>query len=106
MQCNNEPYQSIKSEYKELEQVTLELITEVDEIKMQSLYYLYVYVNQNENDMEKKCKEDHINAVQVELENLQEKNAKYYQGIEEKCNILVKEKRDDYIKQCKLVRKI
>ena len=56
--------------------------------------------------MEKKRKEDHINAVQVELENLQEKNAKYYQGIKEKCNILVKEKRDNYCKQCKLARKI
>ena len=78
MQCDNEPYQSIKSEYEELEQVTLELITEVDEIKMQSLYYkLCVYVNQNKNDMENKHKEDYVNALQVELENLQEKNAKY-----------------------------
>ena len=85
----------------------LEWITEVDEIKMQRLYYeLYAYVNQNENDIEKKCKEDHVNALQVELENLQEKNAKYCRGIEEKCNILVKEKRNYYIKQCKLVRKI
>ena len=64
MQYDNKPYQSIKSEYKGLEQVTLELITEVNEIKMQSLYYeVCAYVNQNKNDIEKKCEEDHVNAL-------------------------------------------
>ena len=46
MKCDNEPYQSIKSKYEGLEHVMLKLIIEVDEIKMQSLYYeLYAYVN-------------------------------------------------------------